>query len=96
MLWASLKNILGIRDDRLSFLSESLGGRLHFLHFETRNMMNAISLLNAATITENIRTLGCTGGVTQTCHNLTQNCPNLTGNCTPRVHTSMQNNSLMS
>ena len=52
----------GIRDDRLSFYSDNLGGRLHFLHFETRNMMDAIKLLNSAAITENIRSIGCTGG----------------------------------
>ena len=50
------------RDDTLSFYSNTLGGRLHFLHFETRNMVSGIEMLSATGITENIRTIGCTGG----------------------------------
>lgn len=51
-----------VRDEDLSFHSTLLDGRLHFLHFETRNMKNAINLLSSTGITENIRTIGCTGG----------------------------------
>ena len=51
-----------IRDEGLSFYSESLGGRLHFLHFETRNIGAAIDMLSSTSVTENIRTIGCTGG----------------------------------
>lgn len=51
-----------VREMNLSFYSESLGGMLHFLLFETRNMMSAISMLSSTGITENIRTIGCTGG----------------------------------
>ena len=51
-----------IRDETLSFYSPHLGGRLHFLLFETRNMMSAINVLSSTAITENIRTVGCTGG----------------------------------
>jgi pantothenate kinase len=50
------------RDDSLSFYSNILGGRLHFLHFETRNMASGIEMLSSTGITENIRTIGCTGG----------------------------------
>jgi hypothetical protein len=50
------------RDDGLSFFSQILGGRLHFLHFETRNMVLAINVLSSSGVTENIRTIGCTGG----------------------------------
>ena len=50
------------RDDSLSFYSNILGGRLHFLHFETRNMASGIEMLSCTGIAENIRTIGCTGG----------------------------------
>ena len=50
------------RDENLSFPSERLGGRLHFLRFETRNMVNAMDLLASTSITEHIHTIGCTGG----------------------------------
>jgi type II pantothenate kinase len=54
----------GTRDERLCFYSPLMGGRLHFLHFETRNMMLVVDQLThaAMNITENIRTVGCTGG----------------------------------
>ena len=60
----SSKDTSGVstRDDSLSFYSNILGGRLHFLHFETRNMNTGIEMLSFTGITENIRTLGCTGG----------------------------------
>ena len=50
------------RDRVLSFYSHLLGGRLHFLHFETRNMMSTINLLSSSSITDHIRNIGCTGG----------------------------------
>ena len=31
-------NKQGLRDDALSFYSDVLGGRIHFLHFQTRHM----------------------------------------------------------
>jgi len=50
-------------DVGLTFDSEMLGGRLHFLHFETRNMISAINILSQSdSFTQNIRTIGCTGG----------------------------------
>jgi pantothenate kinase len=55
-------NNIFIRDDTLSFYSTILGGRLHFLYFETRNLSAGINKLSANGITENIRTIGCTGG----------------------------------
>ena len=69
-------NKQGLRDDALSFYSDVLGGRIHFLHFETRRMsskklitkfimltsIGAIRLLSSTSIIENIRTIGCTGG----------------------------------
>lgn len=51
-----------VRDDVLSFYSSVLGGKLHFLLFETRNMISAIKLISSTSITENISTIGCTGG----------------------------------
>ena len=50
------------RDEGLSFYSSLLGGRLHFLHFETRNMVKGIDILSVTGMTENIKTIGCTGG----------------------------------
>jgi pantothenate kinase len=51
-----------LRDNELSIHSPVLGGRLHFLHFETRNMVTAINLLSENSVTANIHTIGCTGG----------------------------------
>lgn len=54
---------IGIQESKnLSFYSSILGGQLHFLHFETRNMTSAIEKLSLSALTENIRTMGCTGG----------------------------------
>lgn len=50
------------RDDALSLHSDYLQGNLHFLHFETRNMITAIDHMSSAAVTENIKTIGCTGG----------------------------------
>lgn len=38
------------------------GGRLHFLHFETRNMVSAIQYMSSTALIENIKSIGCTGG----------------------------------
>lgn len=56
------KTQMAVRDDLLSFYSPILGGKIHFLHFETRNMMQAINYLSSTAITQNIQTIGCTGG----------------------------------
>jgi type II pantothenate kinase len=50
------------RDDGLTIYSDYLHGSLNFLHFETRNMVAAINNLSAASVTEHIKTVGCTGG----------------------------------
>ena len=49
-------------DDGLNFYSSLLGGRMHFLGFETRLMMSAIDTLSTTGVTQNIRSIGCTGG----------------------------------
>jgi type II pantothenate kinase len=51
-----------IRDEVLSVYSEYLEGYVHFLHFETRNMISAVNYLSTTAVTENIKTIGCTGG----------------------------------
>ena len=51
-----------LRDQGKSFYSEILGGRIHFLHFETKDFGTAIDLLSSTSLTENIATIGCTGG----------------------------------
>lgn len=51
-----------VRDEELSLYSKFLDGRLHFLHFETRNMVDAIKYVSSTAPIENIRTVGCTGG----------------------------------
>ncbi|RYH06645.1 hypothetical protein EON65_42630 [archaeon] len=50
------------RDAELSVYLPFLDGQIHFLHFETRNMMTAINVLGANAVTENIKSMGCTGG----------------------------------
>lgn len=35
---------------------------MHFLHFETRNMVSAIQYMSSTALIENINTIGCTGG----------------------------------
>ena len=35
-------NKQGLRDDALSFYSDVLGGRIHFLHFQTRHMSSTV------------------------------------------------------
>ena len=50
------------RDEHLCMLSDFLEGQLHFLHFETRNMVEAVGLVGAAAPIEHITSMGCTGG----------------------------------
>jgi type II pantothenate kinase len=50
------------RDDALTIYSDYLHGTINFLHFETRNMVTAINNLSAASVTDHIKTVGCTGG----------------------------------
>lgn len=58
---AASSNLL--HDQGLSFYSSYLGGRLHFLNFETRNMVNAIDVLSMqGEAFHNVRTIACTGG----------------------------------
>lgn len=49
-------------DDSLNFYSSLLGGRMHFMSFETRRMDSVIEALSTRGVTQNIRTIGCTGG----------------------------------
>lgn len=51
-----------VRDDSLSVYSGFLDGKIHFLHFETRNMVDAIKYVSSAAPIENILSIGCTGG----------------------------------
>jgi len=51
-----------IRDAPLTVFSSYLDGKLHFLHFETKNMLPAINYLSSTALTEHIKTIGCTGG----------------------------------
>jgi type II pantothenate kinase len=51
-----------VRDDELSVYSPFLEGKLHFLHFETRNMLAAINLVSSSAFTEHVQSIGCTGG----------------------------------
>lgn len=62
MLSQSFLGTTGVRDESLSFYSSFLGGRFHFIHFETRQMPSAISKLSSSEITANIKSIGCTGG----------------------------------
>ncbi len=50
----------GVRDDHLSFFSEKMGGRLHFINFETSHTEGAVKLLQR--IQHNIRKVHATGG----------------------------------
>lgn len=66
-LYANMRepSMFTIRDINLTFSSKFLGGDIHFLHFETRNMVSAVNTLSSTAITENIRSIGCTGGGAQ-------------------------------
>lgn len=50
------------RDADLTVYSPFLDGELHFLHFETRNVITAINVLSSTAVMEHIKSLGCTGG----------------------------------
>lgn len=51
-----------VRDEALALYSKFLDGKLHFLHFETRNMVDAIKYVSSAAPIEDIHSIGCTGG----------------------------------
>lgn len=51
-----------IRDGELTVYSPQLEGHLHFMHFETRNMMSAINVLSSTAVMESVKSIGCTGG----------------------------------
>lgn len=51
-----------VRDEAMSLYSKFLHGKLHFLHFETRNMIDAINYVSSAAPINDIRSIGCTGG----------------------------------
>lgn len=52
----------GVRDSDLSVYSHALGGCLHFFHFETRYMDNALEVITKSKVHRNIQAIGCTGG----------------------------------
>lgn len=52
----------GVRDRHLSAYSHALGGVLHFFHFETRFMDQAVEIISSSRVHRNIQALGCTGG----------------------------------
>jgi len=52
----------GIKEKHLSFYSRALGGEFHFIQFETRNMMNAMHLIQSNQLNANIVEMGATGG----------------------------------
>jgi len=51
----------GVRDSHLSFFSDKLGGRLHFINFETSHTHGAIKVLKNMGV-HNIRRVHATGG----------------------------------
>ena len=57
-----LNSTILTRDGTLSVYSTVLEGRLHFLHYETKNMIQAVNFLKSNALTENITSIGCTGG----------------------------------
>ncbi|OQS07065.1 pantothenate kinase [Thraustotheca clavata] len=52
----------GVRDTRLSITSETLGGTLHFIHFETRKMEGAVLHVANHSLNQSLRVVSCTGG----------------------------------
>ncbi|EQC31641.1 pantothenate kinase [Saprolegnia diclina VS20] len=52
----------GVRDTRLSITSETLGGTLHFMHFETRKMEGAVMQVANHSLSQSLRVVSCTGG----------------------------------
>ena len=59
--FSSVNNIV-TRDAGLSVYSSILGGMIHFLHFETRNMVSAIKTISSSAVIDNVSSIGCTGG----------------------------------
>ena len=59
---ASLLGETGVRDSHLSVYSHALGGALHFFHFETRRMNDALGIIRNSQVHHNIQAVGCTGG----------------------------------
>jgi type II pantothenate kinase len=51
-----------VRDTPLTVFSNFLHGSLHFMHFETRNLVDAIDFLSSTAVTDHIKSIGCTGG----------------------------------
>jgi len=51
-----------VHEGHLSFESPLLGGTLHFLHCETRDLEQVVGLLARQDLTASIARLGCTGG----------------------------------
>jgi type II pantothenate kinase len=60
MLGSTEYGTSGVRDEELSFASERLGGRLHFIRFETAHTMGAIRMLE--NVQHNISRVHATGG----------------------------------
>lgn len=52
----------GRHDRHLAVASPALGGSLHFIHFETRHVANALSLIHSAGLASAIDRVGGTGG----------------------------------
>ena len=55
----------GRKEKRLSFESTALGGRFHFISFETSHMEGAIELIKAHGLNKHITKLYATGGGAQ-------------------------------
>lgn len=55
-------NEAGALDDALAFDIPQLGGKIHFVRFETRNVPSLIEKLSSSGVIENIKTIACTGG----------------------------------
>jgi type II pantothenate kinase len=55
-------NEAGALDNSLTFDIPQLGGKLHFVRFETRKVPSLIEKLSSSGMIENIKTIACTGG----------------------------------
>eukprot|EP00614_Pseudopedinella_elastica_P003572 CAMPEP_0172600352 /NCGR_PEP_ID=MMETSP1068-20121228/20529_1 /TAXON_ID=35684 /ORGANISM="Pseudopedinella elastica, Strain CCMP716" /LENGTH=636 /DNA_ID=CAMNT_0013400981 /DNA_START=113 /DNA_END=2023 /DNA_ORIENTATION=+ len=51
-----------VHESALSFECPQMGGTLHFLHFETRDMGDVCKALSGQRLTRSVAKLGCTGG----------------------------------
>ena len=51
-----------VHEKDLAFYAPSLGGKLHFLHFETKDMDRVLRLIRQHQLHHTITRLGCTGG----------------------------------